>query len=346
MKKLKWLGDGIINSNIIYICITLYPNYDESELSSLKKEFIENQPFSEASMKYGLTKLLRYQGLPDYFIDSYVAENLMRSLFGALFEIGENVLGKGLGYIICRNVASNMFAKSIKNQINVFEKDSKSFVVQTLDKLTGIQNAVYEYSIRPMGDTIQKSRYSLTIYKKALDILKVKGFDFVEKGIFTRNPDGSGDYKLIIADNMDLAKDSLYSSLAHDMIEKLGINQKMIDEINYEKMLESFLKYHRNDQASKSTLKRIVKRQKDEGYDFLKVDKPGKKGSTKKKVIYPINVEILTGIKYDKDDEGANVSTKVPLLVCKVKNNSSKTTRTAKLLEAYANGKTIDYVID
>lgn len=334
--RLEWSGDGIVNANIIYICYKTYPYYSQSQLTTLKNEFIKNIAFAEASKQYGFIDLLRSRGLSQIYIENVIAGDLVESYFGALFAVCEKVLGKpGSGYVVCRNVSVHMFAKAISEFEPVMDVPNKTFIIQTIDKITGIQKAINLQILSNKEN--QKPKYTLKISKEAIDALEDKNFDLIERGIFNSYPDGSAHYKIITATNQDTASVKLYSLLYHDFID-LGITEKYMDEFQYKKMIQTFAQSYEDEKEAKNFVKKIRQRQEKEGYDYLKEKTRGTKGTKSH------NVETLLGTRYEQID-GQESFVDFPLLVSEIGTGTSKMAKIKILLEAYANGRTIDQLI-
>ena len=101
---LENLGDSVMDLAFASYTSQKFPDIDVSRKNNLKVIYLAKPEQSKLSFQYGLTKWVR----SNVDINIHVAEDILESFFGALFEVGDMKLGPGTGYVISFNVLNNI----------------------------------------------------------------------------------------------------------------------------------------------------------------------------------------------------------------------------------------------
>lgn len=102
---LELLGDRILGAVFSNFVQLKYPNITEKMLTEINATYMSKIKQQEKAKYLNLNKWVRTN--MDTTIHTY--EDLFESLFGALFKIGDSLIGKGNGYALCNNLISNLY---------------------------------------------------------------------------------------------------------------------------------------------------------------------------------------------------------------------------------------------
>jgi len=333
----EWLGDRVLEKNLSCLIFDKFPGLTEGDYTHIKIEYIKGSTFAEMAKKYKLFRLIRSRSIPAKYIENQMAGDVFESFFGALYTAGEK-LGKGIGDVITRNVSSKMFTfEGIEESYSKRNGPDITTITQSMKQLT-----TYEPSVKKVPDENNgyQDKYELVFPKQILSFFKTHyDKDFVKLGLTNQN----GLYRAIFENNEDTAKHSLYAQLSDSLEdEKVGLTKEWFREKRYQKMLDECADiYYENNINSKEIFSNLDKRMEKEGYVALLSRVPGKKG--KKRM--PTPIIILYGLRDTQNENGLPFEEKVPLLMHETGNRENAKIITARLVEEYAHGASIDTIL-
>ena len=199
-EELEKLGDKVIGLNFTLYLMEAFPGITKKELSELSNYYLSKPELARISSKLHLANWLRSPIKKDIDIN----EDIFESLFGALFLIGDKVLKRGAGNLLCQRLLYQIFEKEDidiekvskgkpKTQvIELFKKAGWGQVITEWDENNKIyrvkftQQAVKDlkkmgYQISPdnilaEAEGITKTSAEEEAFKRALNILNSQGF--------------------------------------------------------------------------------------------------------------------------------------------------------------------------
>lgn len=104
-ETLEHLGDTVMKTCFDSAVIQKYPAIDEYTISLMNSTYMSKSIQRTKSEELELYKWLRII-IP---VNAARHEDVLEALFGALFKIGDRVLGKGNGYILCSNLTRSIY---------------------------------------------------------------------------------------------------------------------------------------------------------------------------------------------------------------------------------------------
>nr|QBK90114.1 MAG: ribonuclease III [Pithovirus LCPAC102] len=129
-ETLEHMGDTVMKTSFDSAVIQKYPDIDEYTISLMNATYVSKLIQREKSIELGLYKWIRI--VIPISIDEH--EDLLESLFGALFNIGDRVLGKGNGYSLCSNLAKTLY--DVDNiDLNTVLAHPKSAIKEIIEKM-------------------------------------------------------------------------------------------------------------------------------------------------------------------------------------------------------------------
>lgn len=102
---LELLGDRMLASIFTNYVVSLYPDVTEETLTEINATYMSKTKQKEKSENMGLHKWVRIN--TDITVHTY--EDLFEALFGALFKVGDTLIGKGTGYALCTNLITSLY---------------------------------------------------------------------------------------------------------------------------------------------------------------------------------------------------------------------------------------------
>ena len=204
-EPLEKIGDPVMKLTFDSAMIQKYPDIDEYTLTTLNSLYISKPIQRKKSVELGLTKWLR-RVVP---VTIHMDEDMIEALFGALFKIGDRVIGKGNGYSLASNLMVSVYnideididkvrahPKSIIkeiiekmrwakgnnlkfNEIEKLEKnDEGKFVMSIflppkgLQYLDSVSKPYHEGGLIGRGEATDKKTATIIAYKQAADNLR------------------------------------------------------------------------------------------------------------------------------------------------------------------------------
>ena len=147
---LEHLGDKVTGLTFDKYLITKFPTITESEASELGSAYMSKEFQAETAVNLGLVPWVRI--LVDR--SKHVREDLFEAIFGALFQIGDNIFTSGAGYVLCYNAIVNLF-EGIQIDFRLARGHPKTQVKNIFEKLHWYfdnQVSVGELGIPVQGD--------------------------------------------------------------------------------------------------------------------------------------------------------------------------------------------------
>jgi dsRNA-specific ribonuclease len=132
-EELEKLGDAVMKEIYTSYLMRTYKNITAKELTLFTNYYVAKEAQGPISNSYGLDKWVRSSVVRT----KSVSEDILESLFGALKLIGEQYIGIGESYVVCRNLMLNIY-KNIQIDWNIIKGDAKSQVKNLFDKMKWI----------------------------------------------------------------------------------------------------------------------------------------------------------------------------------------------------------------
>ena len=129
-ETLEHMGDTVMKTAFDSAVIQKYPGISEYTITLINNIYVSKPIQKQKSEELGLYKWIRII-IPATI---HIHEDLLEALFGALFKIGDIVLGKGNGYALASNLAANIYdIESI--DINAALAHPKSVIKEIFEKM-------------------------------------------------------------------------------------------------------------------------------------------------------------------------------------------------------------------
>ena len=202
-ETLEKLGDTAMKLTYERIVIELYPNVDEETLTNLTAAQVWRDQQATFSDQIGLGNWLQ----SIVVINKHIREDLLEAMFGALFLIGDKILGPGNGIIMCQNATNSLYKEIIqKLDLTTFSRTSGKIAKNPQQKLKEIGDKLGWYSgvptIEEFGVPTQiKDRFgqvtawqvTYRLTPKAIKWLNTQGMAVVNNGILAQAKDKDKD---------------------------------------------------------------------------------------------------------------------------------------------------------
>ena len=104
-ETLEHMGDTAMKTAFDSSVIQKYPGISEYIITLINNIYVSKPIQKQKSEELGLYKWIRII-IP---ANIHIHEDLLEALFGALYKIGDQVLGKGNGYVLSSNLAANIY---------------------------------------------------------------------------------------------------------------------------------------------------------------------------------------------------------------------------------------------
>lgn len=141
---LELLGDRELESLFTNFIVNRYPDITEKTMTETKSTYMSKIDQAKKARVLGLHKWVR----TNIDLSIHTSEDLFESMFGALFKIGDNLLGKGNGYALCNNVLTALFY-DIVIDYDVIMKRPVSQIKEIFEKLGWSE--LDKFSIKELG---------------------------------------------------------------------------------------------------------------------------------------------------------------------------------------------------
>lgn len=184
---LEKIGDRLMGSDFVIMVNKLDPTLTQDILSLTAVKFLSKAKQKEKSDELGLINHVNI--VQDW--SASISEDLLEALFGCAFKIGEEVLGKGEGYLLCANLLVNIYKKE---RFDFNYKDSVTKIKEIFEKMHWSADEQFkpdeieEYIVNkdPTIPSNQRAILTLKLTRKAIDyITKVLHTNLVNGGILS-----------------------------------------------------------------------------------------------------------------------------------------------------------------
>lgn len=173
---LELLGDRQLESCFTNFVVNRYPDITEKTLTEAKSIYASKIEQAKKARELGLHKWVR----TNTDLTIHTSEDLYESLFGVLFKIGDQLIGKGNGYALCSNLTAYLFydlsidyeaimTRPVTQIKEIFEKLGWS----ERDKFKVEELGIATFRNLPDGST--KWTLELRLTNKAMDFLRREG---------------------------------------------------------------------------------------------------------------------------------------------------------------------------
>lgn len=245
-ETLEHMGDTSMKTAFDSAVIQKYPGISEYLITLLNNIYVSKPIQRQKSEELGLYKWLRTIVPANISIH----EDLLESLFGALFNIGDRVLGGGNGYVLCRNLAAYIYdIESI--DIDQALAHPKSAVKEIIEKMHWHEGKNLNFvDIETVKKTKDGWQYELRLPVKAIEYLKENNLPHYPDGLFSR----------VDQQDKKTAMDAAYASGAEYLKVNYGITREWAFEEANKEMIEGLPKI-------------TVDRMKKDGYERIDYDK-------------------------------------------------------------------------
>lgn len=124
---LEKIGDAVMKLTFLDFQLNLNPTLDQESLSQIVTRYLAKPEQRKKSDQLGLRNWVRIVKEIDYS----TSEDLLESMFGAIFRVGKIVLGKADGYSLCNNLIINLY----KDEKIEIRKDPISKIKEIFEKM-------------------------------------------------------------------------------------------------------------------------------------------------------------------------------------------------------------------
>lgn len=177
---LEKFGDSIIKTTFESIVLPFYPNIDAQSLTNLEAAQLWRGQQSKLSDEIGLSKYLR----SIVIINEHIREDLLEAMFGAIFFVGEEIIGHGNGFMMCYNATRNLYEDTIKKidfslySKTVISKNPKQELKEIGDKLGWYSG---KPSVKEFGSPVQvKNKFGEVIYNEVTYTLPLNAITWLQ----------------------------------------------------------------------------------------------------------------------------------------------------------------------
>jgi len=189
---LETLGDRMLESIFTNFVSRIYPTITQDTLTEIKSKYMSKYEQNRMAKEIGIHKWLR----TNYDVSIHTYEDIFESMFGALYKIGETLIGNGAGYALCTNMITSLYAglsineneislrprtqiKEIIEKLGWGDASEEKFKPGEIEQITKVED----------GDTY-KWQMEIRLTKNAKKFLKNgnnfednKGFEIISDGL-------------------------------------------------------------------------------------------------------------------------------------------------------------------
>ena len=154
-EEVELLGDNILSVSYVRFVMESYPEFNRSQLSELRTQFLSKGFQSQLSASLGLGRFIRSR----FHTSKGILEDVLESTFGALLLVGDTVFKMGTGYGLCYNLTVNLY-KDVPIEISNTLANPKTLIKEAMERLQMIQPKLKER----VPETSEEDQYGNTIF--------------------------------------------------------------------------------------------------------------------------------------------------------------------------------------
>ena len=232
---LEMLGDRQLESLFTNLVYRLYPQITEDLLTELKSTYMSKNSQKNMANKLGLNKWVRN----NFDNTIHTSEDLFEALFGGLFVIGEEYIGKGNGYALCNNLITSLYY-DLEIDPDAILLRPITQVKEIIEKLGWGDRQEQKFDAAELG-TIENIEDDTSDYKWSLTLKLTKNAKLFIKNILKREIVNGGILANTVAANKDTLKNNAFSEALKNLKEFYGVDHKWA--VNYaQEELEGIIK--------------------------------------------------------------------------------------------------------
>lgn len=175
---LELLGDRIGHAVFSDYVIKLNPEVTEEILTKINNKYLAKVEQAKIARKVGLNKWVR----TNIDVSIHTSEDLFESTFGCLYKIGDQLIGKGNGYALCRNLMTNLFY-DLRIKLAEITADPVTQIKEIFEKLNWQIDPNVKWKseelgvVKPINDPQDNNKWIVTLKltPPAIEFLKNEG---------------------------------------------------------------------------------------------------------------------------------------------------------------------------
>lgn len=204
-EQLETIGDRVLELCFLKYLLRKFPDLSPQEITELKSKYMSKIYQGTTSRKLGFGDWIR---VGNDISTISILEDVFESFFGALFEISDNIIGDGVGYVLCLKFLTLIF-EDVKFDLSKAQGHPRSQIKEIFEMLK-LDPEIQDVSISEKGTNVTISISDHT-HNELVELEKISRHSSKVIGI------GFGPYKI---NAVNLA----YSN-ALEYLEGLGITR-------------------------------------------------------------------------------------------------------------------------
>lgn len=209
-EQLETIGDRVLELSFLKYLLRKFPDLNPQEITELKSKYMSKIYQGTTSRKLGFGDWIR---VGNDISSISILEDVFESFFGALFEISDNIIGDGVGYVLCLKFLTLIF-EDVKFDLSKAQGHPRSQIKEIFEMLK-LDPEIQDVTISEKGTNVTISITDHT-YNELIELEKIPKNSSKIIGI------GFGPYKI---NAVNLA----YSN-ALEYLEGVGITRKWAEQ--------------------------------------------------------------------------------------------------------------------
>jgi hypothetical protein len=209
-EQLETIGDRVLELCFLKYLLRKFPDLSPQEITELKSKYMSKIYQGTTSRKLGFGNWTR---VGNDISSISILEDVFESFFGALFEISDDIIGDGVGYVLCLKFLTLIF-EDVKFDLSKAQGHPRSQIKEIFEMLK-LDPEIQDVSISEKGTNVTISITDHT-YNELVELEKIPKNSSKVIGI------GFGPYK---TNAVNLA----YSN-SLEYLESLGITRKWAEQ--------------------------------------------------------------------------------------------------------------------
>jgi len=160
-EQLETIGDRVLELTFLKYLLTKFPELTPQEITELKSKYMSKVYQGTMSRKLGFGDWIR---VGNDVSSLSILEDVFESFFGALFEIGDRVLGNGAGYVMSLKILALIFS-DVQFDLSKSQGHPRSQIKEIFEMLK------LDPEIQDITTTEKGTDVVISITKRAMDDL-------------------------------------------------------------------------------------------------------------------------------------------------------------------------------
>jgi dsRNA-specific ribonuclease len=148
-EQLETIGDRVLELCFLKYLLRKFPDLSPQEITELKSKYMSKIYQGTTSRKLGFGDWIR---VGNDISSISILEDVFESFFGALFEISDNIIGDGVGYVLCLKFLTLIF-EDVKFDLSKAQGHPRSQIKEIFEMLK-LDPEIQDVSISEKGTNV------------------------------------------------------------------------------------------------------------------------------------------------------------------------------------------------